>query len=156
MAESAVPVPAFESVLGDPQDGSRAGIEVERLQPRDTRKTVPRLAVRLRVLEVRQQRCDRLGVETECGAVGYGEADVPALVSGVRALSHLTLSGLMVIPPFDDDEAARACYRTLRALAGAHGLSQLSMGMSDDFELAIAEGSTSVRVGTAIFGPRTP
>jgi pyridoxal phosphate enzyme (YggS family) len=110
------------------------------------------------------QRAEALGVNIEVmlqvnvvgetQKSGLSPSEVPALVQGVRALSHLTLSGLMVIPPFDDDEAARTCYRTLRELAAKHGLKDLSMGMSDDFELAIAEGSTSVRVGTAIFGPR--
>jgi pyridoxal phosphate enzyme (YggS family) len=96
----------------------------------------------------------QVNVVGEAQKSGVAPNEVPTLVEGVRALSHLTLSGLMVIPPFDDEQAARTCYRTLRELAAKHGLTELSMGMSDDFELAIAEGSTSVRVGTAIFGPR--
>jgi PLP dependent protein len=87
---------------------------------------------------------------------GVAPHELCALVSGVRTLSGLELTGLMVIPPADDEEAARASYRAVHRLAGEHGLTQLSMGMSDDLELAIAEGSTSVRVGTAIFGPRAP
>ena len=85
---------------------------------------------------------------------GVAPAQVPELVSTIAQLEALTLSGLMVIPPADDETAARASYRTVRELAAQHGLAQLSMGMSNDLELAIAEGSTSVRVGTAIFGPR--
>ncbi len=60
--------------------------------------------------------------------------------------------GLMCIPPVHEDSAPH--FRALRELASKHGLRELSMGMSDDFELAIEEGATIVRVGTAIFGPR--
>jgi uncharacterized pyridoxal phosphate-containing UPF0001 family protein len=95
-----------------------------------------------------------VNVAGEAQKSGVSPADVPVLVEGVRALSALTLTGLMVIPPMDDEDAARQSYRTVRELARRLGLPQLSMGMSDDLELAIAEGSTSVRVGTAIFGPR--
>jgi uncharacterized pyridoxal phosphate-containing UPF0001 family protein len=61
----------------------------------------------------------------------------------------------MTIPPFfDDPEATRPYFRRLAELAERHGLAELSMGMSHDFEVAIDEGATIVRVGTAIFGPR--
>jgi len=80
--------------------------------------------------------------------------DLPALVRAVRGMPSLCLAGLMTIPPAEDHDTARQCFRTLRALCQDHGLSTLSMGMSDDLELAIEEGSTMVRVGTAIFGPR--
>jgi pyridoxal phosphate enzyme (YggS family) len=96
----------------------------------------------------------QVNVAGETQKSGVAPAEVAALVSGVRAMAALELTGLMVIPPLDDEEAARTCYREVRELARVHGLKQLSMGMSDDLELAIAEGSTSVRVGTAIFGPR--
>jgi pyridoxal phosphate enzyme (YggS family) len=96
----------------------------------------------------------QVNVAGEAQKSGVAPAAVPALVEGVRTLSSLTLTGLMVIPPIDDEDAARQSYRSVRELAQQLGLAQLSMGMSDDLELAIAEGSTSVRVGTAIFGPR--
>jgi pyridoxal phosphate enzyme (YggS family) len=74
----------------------------------------------------------------------------------VRALPGLQLVGLMSLPPPTDDEArARGSFQTLRELARAHGLQGLSMGTTHDFELAIQEGATVVRVGTAIFGERT-
>jgi pyridoxal phosphate enzyme (YggS family) len=90
--------------------------------------------------------------ETQKG--GVAPTELSALVAAVKGLGSLDLSGLMVIPPADDLERARESYRTVRSLAEQHGLNGLSMGMSDDLELAIEEGSTSVRVGTAIFGPR--
>jgi pyridoxal phosphate enzyme (YggS family) len=86
---------------------------------------------------------------------GVDPAGVPALIDAVRACPNLRLRGLMTMPPWSEDpEAPRGCFRTLRELAGAHGLSELSMGMSNDLETAIEEGSTCVRVGTALFGKR--
>lgn len=77
---------------------------------------------------------------------------LPALVAEARAASSVTLRGLMTIPPADEDP--RPHFRALRELAGVFGLAELSMGMSDDLDVAIEEGATMVRVGTAIFGPR--
>jgi uncharacterized pyridoxal phosphate-containing UPF0001 family protein len=84
-------------------------------------------------------------------------------LSGVSQLESLQVNGLMTIPPFfDDPEIARPYFRRLRELrdqiAGRNmtriGMTVLSMGMSHDFEIAIEEGSTCIRVGTAIFGER--
>lgn len=81
--------------------------------------------------------------------------DVAALVERVRGLSGLSLRGLMTIPPdVTDPNANRVHFRALREMAQLHGLPELSMGMSADVEVAIEEGSTMVRVGTAIFGAR--
>jgi pyridoxal phosphate enzyme (YggS family) len=78
--------------------------------------------------------------------------DVPALLDAVRALPTLRCEGLMCIPPAAGDP--RPHFRALRELAGKLGLRELSMGMSADYETAIEEGATIVRVGTAIFGAR--
>ena len=78
--------------------------------------------------------------------------DVPALVDQLRALARLRCDGLMCIPPAAGDP--RPHFAALRELAARLGLSELSMGMSADFETAIEEGATLVRVGTAIFGER--
>ena len=89
---------------------------------------------------------------TKTGAV---EADVPAIVDRLRAATNVELVGLMTIPPFfNDPEGARPYFRRLAALAREHALAELSMGMSHDFEVAVEEGATLVRVGTAIFGHR--
>ena len=86
------------------------------------------------------------------------------MAAAVAALPRLRLRGLMAIPaPGADDAARRAPHRALRELMNAltapgHGLGRyfdtLSMGMSDDLDAAVAEGATSVRIGTAIFGAR--
>lgn len=81
--------------------------------------------------------------------------ELAAVVAGVRACEHLRLTGFMTMPPWSDDaELSRPYFRALRLLAGEHGVAQLSMGMSHDLEVAIEEGSTMVRVGTALFGSR--
>jgi pyridoxal phosphate enzyme (YggS family) len=77
------------------------------------------------------------------------------LVDAVKDCRNLNLLGLMTMPPWTDEaEPSRPYFAKLRQLAEKYGLPQLSMGMSHDFEVAIEEGSTCVRVGTALFGPR--
>lgn len=88
---------------------------------------------------------------------GCDPQDIPALIDAIAALPNLKLRGLMTMPPWSDDpETARPYFRRLRALAQEHGLPELSMGMSNDLEVAIEEGSTMVRVGAALFGRRQP
>lgn len=94
---------------------------------------------------------------------GASEEELPEVVETVRACEHLSLSGLMTLPPFfETAELARPFFRRLRILRDelrARGAfpdseGELSMGMSHDYEVAISEGATMVRVGTAIFGER--
>jgi pyridoxal phosphate enzyme (YggS family) len=92
---------------------------------------------------------------------GVEENDLPDLAGAIVDLPHLEMRGLMCIPPFEEDpENARPYFRRLRevrdSLAAKLGrpLPVLSMGMSHDFEIAIEEGATEVRVGTALFGAR--
>jgi hypothetical protein len=92
---------------------------------------------------------------------GASDAELPALVDGVLALPHLDLQGLMgVPPPFGDPERARPIFRRLRELRDAAAartgspLPVLSMGMSHDFEVAVEEGASEVRIGSALFGAR--
>lgn len=86
---------------------------------------------------------------------GAAPEELPELIAAVRECPRLRLTGLMTMPPWSDDpEAARPYFRRLRELGERHGLVGLSMGMSHDIEAAIEEGSTCVRVGTALFGKR--
>lgn len=102
----------------------------------------------------------QVNVDGEAGKGGCAPDEVPALAERIAASPRLRLRGLMAIPePHPDPAVRRAAFRRLRELfdatAAAHpGVDTLSMGMSDDFALAIAEGSTLVRVGTALFGAR--
>jgi hypothetical protein len=92
---------------------------------------------------------------------GVPPSELPQILNVVASLDHLELRGLMAIPPWNDDpEMSRPYFRRLASLLGEVNrsrpvpLRQLSMGMSHDFKVAIQEGSTLVRVGTAIFGKR--
>ena len=106
------------------------------------------------------QVCLQVKLADEPGKAGVAPAALPALAAAVATLPRLRLRGLMCIPPPHDDEAEqRRAFAQLRGLRDAlnaqgHALDVLSMGMSADFEAAILEGATHVRVGTAIFGPR--
>ena len=86
---------------------------------------------------------------------GIDEAGLPGLVREFAKYDRLQLRGLMAIPPFfENSEDARPYFRRLRLLSEQLGLAELSMGMSHDFERAIEEGATMVRIGTALFGER--
>jgi hypothetical protein len=93
----------------------------------------------------------------EAAKSGAEPERVPALAEALCAFPNLRLTGLMTMPPWSDDaETSRPYFRRLRELAARLGLAALSMGMSQDFEVAIEEGATIVRVGTALFGSRQP
>ena len=102
----------------------------------------------------------QVNIDDEASKHGCRPEDVPALAAAVAAQPRLALRGLMAIPaPEPDMRRRREAFRRMRALfetlaAGHPGVDTLSMGMSEDFALAIAEGATMVRVGTALFGPR--
>ena len=86
---------------------------------------------------------------------GVSPDDLPRLIEALSACPHLRLRGLMTMPPWSDEaEPSRPYFQRLRALAEQNHLTGLSMGMSHDFETAIEEGATLVRIGTALFGPR--
>ncbi len=99
-------------------------------------------------------------VEVELGneetKSGVSEANLSALIESVRRLDRLDLRGLMAIPPYGENpEESRPYFAHLRSLAQRFQLREISMGMSHDFEIAIEEGATMVRVGTALFGARS-
>jgi PLP dependent protein len=93
------------------------------------------------------------GEESKFGVTPEGAAE---LLEATRSLAHVRVDGLMTIAPyFDDAEEARGVFREARRLRDTLGLSALSMGMSGDLEVAIEEGATIVRVGTALFATGT-
>jgi len=105
----------------------------------------------------------QVNISGEEAKSGINPGGVTSLVSEIASMSNLLLEGLMTMPPyFDDPERARPYFTALRELrnkiiaenSGGIRLKELSMGMSGDFEVAIEEGSTAVRIGTAIFGKR--
>jgi pyridoxal phosphate enzyme (YggS family) len=96
-----------------------------------------------------------VNVAEEPSKSGFAPEAVGPALEAIGAMTHLRVRGLMAIPPIvERAEDSRPWFQTLRRLAERHGLRELSMGMSADFEVAIEEGATMVRVGTAVFGAR--
>ena len=99
-----------------------------------------------------------VNVAREPQKAGAAPSEIDAVMQAIRVEPSLVLQGLMTVPPAGSPEAARGVFGTLATLRSLHGgpgtLPELSMGMSADFEMAVACGSTCVRVGTAIFGER--
>lgn len=116
----------------------------------------PSLAEKLARLAEARGACPDLFVQVNTGAEPQKAGILPdqadAFIADARAMG-LPLKGLMCIPPEGEDSTPH--FRLLARLAQANGLSGLSMGMSSDFEAAIAEGATHIRVGSAIFGARS-
>jgi PLP dependent protein len=153
---------------------------VGHLQSNKTRKAVqlfdvihsldsPELAQRLDRLCVEEGRPEmpvliQINLAGEKTKTGLDPRELPQLLEAVSGCQHLRLIGLMTLPPyFENADCSRPFFKALRGLRDemkaqgrfGEGLGELSMGMSHDFEIAIEEGATMVRVGTAIFGERS-
>jgi pyridoxal phosphate enzyme (YggS family) len=117
----------------------------------------PKLAAALARLAQELGQCPKLFIQVNTGSeqqkAGVLNVDCDAFIADCRALD-LPIIGLMCIPPVEEEAGAH--FRLLADMAARNGLSGLSMGMSADFELAIANGATHIRVGSAIFGTRVP
>jgi pyridoxal phosphate enzyme (YggS family) len=129
----------------------------------DSRELVERLDRLADELERRPTVLAQVDLAREPTKSGARESELPAIVEALDSANHLDFRGLMTLPPFfDSPELTRSYFRRLRVIleglnrtrAAERRLTELSMGMSHDFEVAIEEGATMVRVGTAIFGAR--
>ena len=97
----------------------------------------------------------QVNISGEPTKFGIRPSDLPRILDAADELPHVYVRGLMTIAPVaTDPEEVRPLFRALRDLAERHRLHTLSMGMTDDFEVAIEEGATHVRIGRAIFGER--
>jgi len=116
----------------------------------------------VRLAEVLSHRAERtipilleVNIAGEESKFGFAEEELASAIEQISELPNLEIKGLMTIAPWvEDPEQVRPVFRRLRQLRDSLGLEQLSMGMTDDFEVAIEEGATIVRIGRAIFGPR--
>ena len=123
-------------------------------------KTAQRLATAALALGKRLPILVEVKLSPEESKHGVAPAELPQLLRAIVAREGLEVRGLMTVPPWNEEgEAARPYFRQLRQLrdqasAEFPQVRELSMGMSNDFRVAIDEGSTAIRVGTAIFGPR--
>lgn len=116
----------------------------------------------IKLAEVLSQRTQKtlpilleVNVAGEASKSGFSIDEVAPALAAISGLPRLVIKGLMTIAPLvDDPEEVRPVFRKLRSLRDSLGLEHLSMGMTDDFEVAIEEGATMVRIGRAIFGER--
>jgi len=102
----------------------------------------------------RQDVLLQVNIGRELQKSGAAPDSVPELARRIAAIPALHLTGLMAIPPAGEAEAMRPFFRELRTMRDDLGVTELSMGMTDDFEVAIEEGATIIRVGRALFGAR--
>ncbi len=149
--------PGIELHLIGPLQSNKAGQAVTLF---DAIHTIDRDRIAAAIAEemARQGRTLRLLVQVNTGAepqkAGVLPEEADAFVERCRTVHGLSIDGLMCIPPFDEVVAPH--FALLAKIAARLGLASLSMGMSADFETAIAFGATDVRVGSAIFGARAP
>jgi hypothetical protein len=123
----------------------------------DTLRLAEAISSRARLAGYQAELLIQVNVAREAQKSGCTPEALPELVDAVRALPNVDLRGLMMVAPdLDDPEETRPFFSALRELAKAHGLPELSMGMTHDLEQAVEEGATMLRIGTAIFGPRPP
>lgn len=121
----------------------------------DSPKLLQRLDAAAAEQEIALEAFLEIKLSHEQSKTGASEDDLPALVEAAQQCRAVTVTGLMTVPPWSEiAEESRPYFRKLAELARRYGFSKLSMGMSGDFEVAIEEGATVVRVGTALFGPR--
>jgi PLP dependent protein len=127
----------------------------------DSLKTAERLNAAAQALNKTLRILIEVKLSPEDTKHGLAPDELPTLLRALAPLAHLEPRGLMTVPPFDENpETARPYFQHLRRLrddnlALCPTLTELSMGMSNDFAVAIEEGSTTLRIGTAIFGKRT-
>jgi pyridoxal phosphate enzyme (YggS family) len=140
---------------------SKAAEIFDAIDTLDSLKTAERLNAAAQALNKTLRILIEVKLSPEDTKHGLAPEELPTLLRALEPLTHLEPRGLMTVPPFDENpETARPYFQHLRRLRDDHltlcpTLTDLSMGMSNDFAVAIEEGSTTVRIGTAIFGKRT-
>ncbi|MGA8937624.1 MAG: YggS family pyridoxal phosphate-dependent enzyme [Acidobacteriaceae bacterium] len=157
-------VPTMQTHLIGPLQNnktSRAAEIFDAIDTLDSLKTAERLNTAAQSLGKTLRILIEVKLSHEDTKHGLAPEELPALLTALQPLTDLEARGLMTVPPFDHDpETARPYFQRLRRLRDDQlilcpTLIELSMGMSNDFAIAIEEGSTTVRIGTAIFGKRT-
>ena len=154
--------PAQAHLIGPLQSNkaSRAAELFHAVDAVDSLKIATRLDAAVRALGKQLPILIEVKLSEEDSKHGVLPEELPVLLAGLAPLEGLLPAGLMTVPPWSEDpEHARPYFRELRrvrdrSLAACPTLTQLSMGMSDDFAVAIQEGSTCIRIGTALFGER--
>jgi len=156
------PDPCIFHLIGPLQNNktAKAAELFDAVDTLDSLKTAERLSSAAQTLGKRLEVLVEVKLSPEETKHGLAPQELPALLAALAPLPHLDVRGLMTVPPWSEDpETVRPFFQQLRRLrdenlAAYPTLTELSMGMSNDFAVAIEEGSTCVRIGTAIFGKR--
>jgi len=156
------PIPSFH-LIGPLQNNktSKAAELFSAVDTLDSLKTAARLNEAAAALNKTLPVLIEVKLSHEPSKHGLDPKDLPAFLDALAPLQSLRVTGLMTVPPWSQDpETARPYFQQLRLLRDQNSvthptLTELSMGMSNDFRVAIEEGSTTIRLGTAIFGKRT-
>jgi PLP dependent protein len=159
---SLIPVPCFH-LIGPLQNNktARAAELFQAIDTLDSLKTAERLHTAASALGKTLPVLIEVKLSPEDTKHGLAPEALPTFLDALQPLTSLSVRGLMTVPPWiEDPETARPYFQRLRRLRDENqprhsGLTELSMGMSNDFRVAIEEGSTTIRLGTAIFGQRT-
>ena len=163
LGATAAPTPRWRLIGNLQRNKARQAVECfEAIDALDRIALAEALDRRAAGAGVRLDLCAQVNVSDEPQKAGVGESELPQLLAACQPLQHVRVVGLMAVPaPSPDLEERRRAFSHLRALRdtlrtapGGEHLSDLSMGMSDDYEVAVEEGATWVRIGTALFGPR--
>lgn len=135
---------------------SRVAVDLfEVIETADSPKLLRRLDAAASSKGIKLDVLLEIKLSVEENKAGASPDEIPALLDAAGGCTHLNLSGLMTMPPWSDNpEQSRPYFKSLAELASKYNLKTLSMGMSGDFEVAIEEGATLIRVGTALFGAR--
>ncbi len=125
------------------------------IQTVDSAKLLKRLDTSAAELGKKMALLIEVKLSGEAAKAGAGVSEIPEILAAEKQCANVVVTGLMTMPPWSAEaETARPYFRQLAQLGAQYGLTQLSMGMSNDLEVAIEEGATMLRVGTALFGPR--
>lgn len=118
----------------------------------DSIKLATEINKRAKELDKRIEILIEVNVSGEINKSGINPEALSVILEGCKSLDNIFVSGLMTMAPqVDDPEQVRSVFRALRQLADQHNLTECSMGMSDDFEVAVEEGATMIRIGRALF-----
>lgn len=125
------------------------------IETADSIKLLERLDGAARERGIQTEVLLEIKLSDEAAKTGADPPCIPELLKRAAVFHHIRVTGLMTMPPWSADaEQSRPYFQRLAQLGREYGLPKLSMGMSNDFEVAIEEGATLIRIGTAIFGPR--
>ncbi len=157
-------LPCEKHFIGHLQSGKvKKAVEFfDVIQSVDSLKLIKRIHRKARAKDKVQQVFLQINIGNEPQKFGFAESEIPRVIADMCELRNINVQGLMCIPPFEAPEKTRAYFRRMKSLfdemqqkkSANIDIQELSMGMSNDYRIAVEEGATMVRIGSSIFGDR--